>query len=126
MSIPISSRQLRYFELAKKLSRKSDHHRHKLGCVIVNRNKIVGVGWNLLKTHPSSRNKYRTIHAELAAILGIDPADLHGSSVYVFRESTHGLALAKPCPTCNKMLQDCGVREVIYTTNEGYDTYSYY
>jgi deoxycytidylate deaminase len=123
----LTNKQVRYFELAKNLSKKSDHYRHKLGCIIVNHNKIIGLGFNLLRTHSKSPNRWKTIHSEFHAILGVDPADLYGATVYVYREHRNGtLAIAKPCPTCNKMLQDCSVREVIYTTEGSYNSYRFY
>ena len=45
--------KLKYFELAKKLSEKSDY-RHRLGAVIVKKNRIAGFGVRIL------RRRYRT------------------------------------------------------------------
>ena len=114
----------KFFDLARKISSKSDHHRYKIGCVIVRKNNIVGIGFNQLKTHPKSPHKFSTIHAEFSALLGADPADLIGSEIYVYRQTRNGLpAIAKPCPSCTKMLQNIGIKKVYYTINEGYDGY---
>lgn len=115
----------RYFDLAKRLSKKSTHHQQMLGCVIVNHGRVVGVGYNQIKSHPKSSHKYKRIHAEFHALLGVAPADLDGSTVFVYRETKCGnKGLAKPCPSCHKMLLDAGVETVIYTTIEGWESYS--
>ena len=117
----------KYFDLAKRLSLKSDHCRYCIGCVIVKKSKVVGVGYNQLKTHPKSPHDYNTIHAEFSAILGVPVADLKGATVYVYRENKKGeLALAKPCKHCQKMLEGCGVKTVYYTVDKGIDYYEIY
>lgn len=123
----LTKRDKKFFEIAKRLSKKSEHHRHHIGCVITNGSKLVGLGFNRLKTHTRSTHPFHSIHAELHAILGITVSDLRGSKVYVYRENFWGqLAMSKPCPTCHKMLQDLGVREVFYTCENGYNSYSFY
>ena len=121
----LTAKHRRYFELAKRMARKSNHYQYKLGCVIVNRGRIVGIGINKLKTHPRSWHDYSMIHAELDAILSVPVADLKDATVYVYRQTKAGeLALAKPCRTCQKMLRDCNIRKVCYTTDGGYDFYN--
>lgn len=120
-------KHIRYFELAKKLSKKSNHHQYKLGCVIVKGKKIVGLGYNQLKSHPKSPHKWSQIHAEFHALIGTHTADLQGASVYVFRQNKHHeLAIAKPCKCCEKMLRDCNVKRVFFTVGSGYESYSFY
>lgn len=110
----------KYFELAKKLSYKSSHPKHKLGCVIVNKNKIVSLGFNKIKTHPKSTARYNMLHAEIDALLGNSLNELKGSVAYVFRADKHGLeAMAKPCIECEKALREVGVCQVYYTTRLG-------
>lgn len=108
------------FQLAKKLSKKSDHHTHHIGCVIAKRNKIVGIGWNKLKTHPNSPHPYNSLHAELDAIIreNIDMANLE---VYTYREHRDGrLANARPCKTCQAALKSIGVTKMNYTFDGEY------
>lgn len=125
--INISHKQKKYFELAKRLSRKSDHHKFKLGCVIVNGRQIVGLGYNQLKSHTKSPHVWKRVHSEFHAILGVLPADLKGAEVYVYRETKNGdPAIAKPCPVCEKMLCDCGIRHVYFSIKGGFDRYSFY
>lgn len=116
--------KLKFFDIAKRLSKKSDHHRYRLGCVIVDKNSIIGFGYNQMKSHPKSPHKYKQIHAEFNAILGLLPYELKGSTMYVYREHKDGtLAEAKPCPSCQKLIQDCEIKEVFFTTKEGYKSY---
>jgi len=110
----------RIIQLAKKLSYKSDHRAHKLGCVIVNKNKIISLGWNRIKTHPKSPHKFKSIHAEFHAILGVDERELNGATVYIYREQKNGkLGKARPCSSCWKMLENVGISEIIYSDYDG-------
>lgn len=114
----------KYFELAKKLSKKSNHHTYSLGCVIASRKEIVGVGTNQIKTHPKSTHPYSMLHAEMHAIIGANPAHLLGADAFVYRASkakNQTTALAKPCPYCMAMLRGVGVKRVYFTTTTGYD-----
>lgn len=111
----------KYFDLAKKLSVKSTHPKHQLGCVIVSKNEIVGLGVNKFKTHPKSNHPFQMIHAELDATLGLPRTALKGSDVYVYRETKDGKkANSKPCPYCEAALREVGVRHIFYTTEHGF------
>lgn len=121
------SKHDKYFELAKRLSLKSDHYQYKIGSVLVKKNKIIGTGFNRLKTHPKSPHKYKSIHSEFMSVLGVSASDLSGATIYIYRETKDGIrALAKPCKYCNNMLDQCGVKTVYYTVKDGYDSYDYY
>jgi len=114
--------KLKYFDLARQLSEKSDHHTYKIGCVIVRKNRIIGMGCNKMKTHVASPHKWKHIHAEFDAILSTrNKEDLVGASVYVFRARKDGTnAISKPCPSCKNMLQSVGVSDIFYTEDGGY------
>lgn len=101
-------------ELAKRASEKSTHHTHKVGCVIVNGSKVLGSGFNIIRTHPKSPHPFNTIHAEFHAVL--NAGDVTGATAYVFRETKDGNpAISRPCKACWKYLKECGVEEVIYS-----------
>lgn len=113
----------KYFDLAQKLSLKSTHPKHQLGCVIVKKNEVIGLGFNKFKTHPKSPHPYQMIHAELDAMLGISREVLSGADVYVYRETKDGSqALAKPCAYCEAALKEVGIKNVYYTIDWGYDS----
>ncbi len=104
--------------LAKRAAVRSDHRIHKIGCVIARGNKIIGIGWNILKTHPKSPHKYKSIHAEFMA--SINAGDIKGATAYVFRQQKNGVwANSKPCASCWQYLMDLGIKEIVYSF-EGY------
>lgn len=111
----------RFFDICKKLSLKSNHRQHQMGAVIVEKNRVVGVGFNQLKTHSRSNHPYKSIHAELSAILNSRRETFEGCSIYIYRENKYGeKACAKPCIYCTHMLRSLGIREVFYTSNGQY------
>ena len=116
--------KLKHFELAQKLSRKSSYH-HKVGAIIVKKNRVVGVGYNKPnKTHPRSTNAYKTIHAELDAILDCSRSELEDSDIYVFREGcSQKPRLAKPCEHCQRLIEEVGIARVFYSDNESFSYY---
>lgn len=103
------------------LSKKADY-RHKLGAVVVYKNRPVGFGFNKpYKTHPMSTNKYNTVHAELDAIIGIPYKYLINSSIYVYRETKTGKpACSKPCQHCMELIKRVGIKKIFYTDNGFY------
>lgn len=113
--------RLKYFQLAQKLSRKSCYH-HRVGAVVVKKNKILGIGFNKpYKTHPRSTNAYKTIHAELDAILESSKEDLIGADIYIFREGSGNTPrLAKPCTHCDLLLKEVGIKNVFYSVDGGF------
>ena len=62
-------------------------------------------------------------HAECACLSKIRYLDIDFSKVklYVYREHKNGVkALARPCPACQKMIKDMGIKEVWFTTENGF------
>ncbi|MBL7763000.1 MAG: dCMP deaminase family protein [Chitinophagaceae bacterium] len=91
-------------------------------CIVNNKNKIVGAGYNGLPTGLLDDNfpwdkegdfldtKYPWVcHAELNAILNNIGMDLHGCKIYT--------ALF-PCNECSKAIIQSGIREVIYLSDK--------
>lgn len=117
-----------YFKAAKAISELSDFPKVKIGCCAVYKHKIISSGCNSIKTNPTQKrlNIYRfdadtpaTIHAELSCLLPlINRKDINfrDVSLYVYREYKSGdLALARPCPSCMKLLTELGIRNIYYT-----------
>lgn len=104
-----------YFKIAKRASKKSNHHTHHIGAVIVKGNRIVGIGYNQLKTHPKSYHDWGYLHAETKAILDTPKHLIKDSVIYLYRENKKGEALSKPCKYCEQMLKDYGVSTVYFT-----------
>lgn len=111
----------KFFQLAKVVSARSDHHSHLIGCVITKKNRVVSVGHNQMKTHPRTTHLFKFLHAEAHAILGTPLSDLKGATAYIYREHKDGkLALSRPCCSCLGMLRVVGIKKICYTD---YGTY---
>lgn len=111
----------RFFLLARNESICSDH-RTKMGAVLTRRGIVINTGRNSAsKTHPEARGHTQYVHAELAAVIGIDRSLIAGGTMWVYRtHRDNSLALAKPCRNCMEVLRMVGIRMVIYTTEEGF------
>lgn len=127
----------KYFELAKNASKFSDFHKQKIGAIIVNKSRILSVGWNTQKTstlqktynkrasQPWTDNYPNCMHAEINALQRLPKQlrdDLSKSHLFVYRESNGVKRLAKPCKACEKALRDFGVVNIHYT---GYNSVVY-
>lgn len=126
------SRDRTFFKAAKAISNLSDHH-HKIGCVIVDKHRIISSGSNSnTKCHPVQANlDKRTfkcecpgkLHAEVASIIPLLKynIDLSRAILYTYREHKDGtVAMARPCPRCMEMIKSVGIKKIRYTTNDGY------
>lgn len=100
-------------------------HRAKHIAAVVNKNKIVSIGYNTMKTSPAvlkySRTHDRTcIHAEVDALgKALETKNL---DLYVVRIDRNGdFAMSCPCRDCMNAIDESSVRRVIYTTGKGYN-----
>ncbi len=113
---------IRYFELAKRVAKKSNHPTYKLGCILFKKKKIVGLGFNQIKTHTKSPDQWKMLHAEVHSVLGADPADMHGASAFVYMENKNGkVGKAKPCKNCQQLLESVGIKHIYYTNGDRID-----
>ena len=127
----------KYFNLAKEASHFSDFHGNShLGCVFIYKNKPISATWNTMKTNPLQKeyNKYRNfenindvnngaVHAEMASIIKTKYLDVDWSKVevFVYREHKDGTySMARPCEACMKALYDRGIKDIDYTTSNGF------
>jgi len=113
---PYPLKTKRFFALARIVSQKSNHP-IPLGAVVVQKGKVVSVGYNRqYKTHPISNTWTRTLHAEMDSVIGVDRGVIRSGDVYVYREDSHGVPkMAKPCLHCQHVLRAAGIRKVFYT-----------
>jgi hypothetical protein len=60
-------------------------------------------------------------HAEVGAVLrGDRKHDIKGMDVYVVRVVSRGdMALSRPCPLCQKVMREHGIRRAFYSIAEG-------
>lgn len=123
----------RFFEKAKKVASVSDFYKTHMGCVAVYQGQVIGLGCNCNKTHPSQQyyNQYREksdsllakLHAEMSCLNSIKNQNINFSKVklYIYRiRKSRPFGLARPCPSCMAAIRDLGIRDIYYTTNDGY------
>lgn len=128
----ITKHNIKYFKIAKQISKLSDFNRYHIGCVAVYKGHVIGVGFNTNKTHPIQReyNRYRSfnnptnvhhkLHAEIMVLWKIRNLDIDFGKVeiYIYREDWCGRkALAAPCKACRRYLKDIGIKYIYYTGN---------
>lgn len=127
------STDYRYFDKARQIATISDFNKFHIGCVAVYQGQVIGVGFNCNKTYPTQKfyNKYRNpsdtllpkLHAEISCLNQIRNLDINFSKVklYIYRiRKDQPFGLARPCPSCMAAIKDLGIKEVYYTTNDGY------
>ena len=123
----------KYFEKARKAATISDDHKTHVGCVAVYQGQVIGIGCNSNKTHPTQKfyNRYRNqsdsllpkLHAEINCINSIKHLDVNFSKVklYIYRiRRDQPFGMSRPCPSCMAAIRDLGIKEIYYTTNDGY------
>ena len=104
-----------------------------VGCIAVYHNSVIGMGCNLNKTHPTQQyyNRYRIksenllpkLHAEINCINSIKDLNINFSKVklYIYRiRKDRPFGIARPCPSCMAAIKDLGIKDIYYTSNDGY------
>lgn len=120
------------FRAAKAVSTLSDH-KNKIGCVVVNKHRIVSSGFNShIKCHKTQAllDKERfgcecpgKVHAETAALLPLirDGVDLSKASIFTYREHKSGaLACARPCARCERLIKRLGIKKIYFSVENGF------
>ena len=109
-------------QLAAKQAFKSLFYRARIGAVVEKSGRILAVGHNIVgKSTSLFPHRWNSIHAEQKAIMYLLKEHnglslLRGSTLYVTRILRNGnFANAKPCPICEELIANCGIKRVIYT-----------
>ena len=129
----LSNTDNKYFDKARQIATISDYHKAHIGCVAVYQGQAIGLGCNCNKTHPIQKkyNRYRKpsdsmlpkLHAEINCLNQIKNLGINFSKVklYIYRiRKDQPFGMARPCPSCMAAIRDLGVRNIFYTTNDGY------
>lgn len=129
----LSNADFRFFDKAKQVAEISDYYKTHVGCVAVYQGQVIGIGCNCNKTHPTQYyyNRYRIqtdnmlpkLHAEISCLNQIKSLNINFSKVklYIYRiRKDQPYGLARPCPSCMAAIKDLGIRNIYYTTNDGY------
>ena len=135
MKSMITSKDDSFFRMAKNASTLSDEprKRHRVGCVVVDKKRVISSGYSSMKTSPLQKKYNRerftadtphTLHAETHALkhfVNNHTVDMSKVSVYIYRELSDGsTGMARPCPSCMKLIRDLGIKHIYYTTPDGY------
>ena len=123
----------KFFSKARQAATISDYYKTHIGCVAVYQGQIIGIGCNCNKTHPTQQfyNQYRIksetmlskLHAEINCINQIKHMNINFQKVklYIYRiRKDQMFGLSRPCPSCMAAIRDLGIRNIYYTTNDGY------
>jgi tRNA(Arg) A34 adenosine deaminase TadA len=113
------SRHDRLVEQAIRVAETSQHKKWKLGAVMTRGSTFLSSAPNKFRNHPWINHLHATRHAEMEAIRKCLNGT-RGATIYVARVDQFGRSrLARPCSHCMKELYLAGVREVVYTTDDG-------
>ena len=106
---------------------KSSPSRRQIGAVLLKKSKVIATAVNLQKkSHPFQAKLAKKVglyqkiylHAEIAALI---KAKEDADTIVVSRVDKHGkLRMAKPCPICALALEEAGITNIYYTTNDGF------
>lgn len=127
----------KYFLRARDVALLSDYHKTHVGCVAVYHGQVIAIGYNSNKTHPSQKyyNRFRYIegivtkpllpklHAEIDCINQLRHQEVNFSKVklYIYRiRSDQPYGNARPCLSCMAAIRDTGIRDIYYTTDDGF------
>lgn len=130
----------KFFTLAKNASTFSDFENIKIGSVLVYKNKVVSVGYNIKKSHPYQKilNRYRNqngrefdvnkrnnyLHSEMNCLRNVERLNINFNKCYLFiyRENKDGsLDNCYPCKSCQMRLKELGINRIFYTDKDGYN-----
>lgn len=126
----------KYFKYARNMADMSEFNKFKVGCVVVYKNKIIGQGYNSDKTHPLQQlyNQLRfeddgvsphKLHAEMHALIPIRNLNIDWNKVHIYiyrikKSNKNGFGMARPCLSCMGLIKELGIREINYTTEDGF------
>lgn len=126
----------RHFSKAYQAALVSDFGKIHVGCIAVYRGNVIAIGCNTHKTHPRQQyyNRFRTMHygnsgylpkmhAEIHCLNAIRNIDINFAKVklYIYRiRQDQAFGLSRPCASCMAAIKDLGIKQIYYTTNDGY------
>jgi len=98
--------------LVARLAAKSQHKNHQHVAIVTRGGAVVSVGYN---GGPNG-----CVHAEAMALGKLWPSERVGTKLHSIRLMKSGrMGLAKPCPECQKLIEESGVKAVFYSDNCG-------
>lgn len=115
----------RFISLAIQQAKQSNCN-NRLGAVICHQKTVLGAGYNkssspLLNKGIIKKNHANMgLHAEVAAMVGLDRKVIKGTTLYVVRlRRNNSIGMSKPCISCMFYITGMGVKKIIYSTDDG-------
>lgn len=112
----------RLIAIAKEL-RHIPQSNHKHFSFLLNKRKIISIGWNNgWKSHPIANkygHRFNSIHSELSCIINCNTSIDRLTMVNIRIMSDGTLGRAFPCECCTKMLIDYGFENIVCSDYKG-------
>lgn len=120
-----------YLNIAQAVSKRSSCLKRQYGCVIVNNREIIATGYNgsprdtpnccdkgyckrLNVPHNSGQyDECDSVHAEQNCLISASRRDMIGATLYLYGEENGHTIDSEPCPICNRMIQNAGIKRII-------------
>lgn len=141
--VSIKKSDMKFFEAARKEAKKSFFPRFHVGCVVVYQGNIIAAACNTEKSDTIQKkyNHYRhfnnyeshkpinhSAHAEIKALKSIpypvaQQIDWKRVKVFTVRIAPglpRGIGLSRPCAGCMAYIKSLGIRQIYYSTDDGY------
>ena len=134
----ISKKQY-YLEIAKAVAQRSTCLKRQYGAVIVSANdEIIATGYNgaprgynnctdngfcprmNVAHNTGDYGTCSSVHAEQNAMLSAARKDMIGGTLYLVGRDNGNWFAAEPCPICNRMIQNSGIKNTVTIKEELY------
>ena len=123
-STHVSCKDFSFLRQAAKQAFYSNHHRFRLGAIVVKSGRVLSQGTNISKKGPATPPYRESIHAEVVAIRNAKITE--GGTLYVARlSSLDHMAVAKPCEYCVEHMLENGIQRVVFSVSNNHAE-SYY
>jgi len=111
-------------EIARALKEKNVSGRCFHVSFVLNKSRLLSIGFNKYKTHPQTRNysyhRFAGIHSEMDAVLKLGLNDCRGLTLINIRIDAHGnLCNSAMCNGCSELTKKLNFKRIIYTNNIG-------
>ena len=122
-----SKKTQKYIDLAERMAQQSTYPSFRHGATLIKGSTVVNAscnknGFNSFGARFRKKSQGKaTLHAELGAVLNVERSKTEGATIFVVRVNNSGeQRLSKPCHMCESAMRHCGIKKVIYSTNNGY------
>ena len=122
----LSNKDVSFLNMARYFAEKSEENKRH-GAIVVKSGSVVGTGFNRFKNHPHNIPEelikvHCSRHAEEVALREAG-SNSRGAILYVARVNRQGIDRnSKPCCVCNELIKSYGIKKVIHTVEEVYES----